>query len=221
MARGDQIYCDREFLNLQGVYEHHGIDCGDGTVIHYRKSSETIERTSMGIFSDGNKIYLCSYGTSFTPDVVLRRATSRLREQQYNLLFNNCEHFATWCKTGVSESKQLRDILPVLSTMNPEELDAPIREALEDATPAKGQKLLNQAIAQIEVTWNSIQPDYKRNLKEAQDWQKVAVKALQKNREDIARAALKKKLNYQKQADAQKNQLEQLATMTQTLLQNS
>jgi len=221
MARGDQIYCDREFLNLQGIYEHHGIDCGDGTVIHYRKSSETIERTSMGIFSDGHKIYLRSYTTSFTPDVVIRRAISRLGEQQYNLLFSNCEHLATWCKTGISESSQVQDILPVLRTMNPEELAAPIQEALEETTPETSQKLLNQAIAQIKVTWNSIQPDYKRNLKEAQDWQKVALKALQKNREDLAKAALKKKLNYQKQAEAQKEQLEQLAAMTQTLLQNS
>ena len=221
MARGDQIYCDREFLNLQGVYEHHGIDCGDGTVIHYRKGSETIERTSFDIFSGGNKIYVCSYPTSFTSDVVFRRAMSRLGEQEYNLLFNNCEHFATWCKTGVSESKQVRDLLPVLSTMNPDELAAPIREALRGTTTVNGQKLLNQAIAQIEVTWNSIQPDYKRNLKEAEDWQKVARQALQKNREDLARAALKKKLSYQKQADAQKDQLTQLATMTQTLLQNN
>lgn len=221
MARGDQIYSDREFLNLQGIYEHHGIDCGDGTVIHYRKGSETIERTSMAIFSDGNKIYIRTYPTYFTPDVVLRRATSRLGEHEYNLLFNNCEHFATWCKTGVSESKQVRDILPVLSTMNPEELATPIREALGTTTTANSQKLLNQAIAQIEVTWNSIQPDYKHNLKEVEDWQKVALQALQKNREDLARVAIKKKLSYQKQANAQKDQLTQLATMTQTLLQNN
>lgn len=46
MARGDQIYAYRELLNLQGVYAHHGIDCGDGSVIHYRKPSEIVERTS-------------------------------------------------------------------------------------------------------------------------------------------------------------------------------
>ncbi|TRU83670.1 MAG: NC domain-containing protein, partial [Microcystis novacekii Mn_MB_F_20050700_S1D] len=44
MARGDQIYAYRELLNLQGVYAHHGIDCGDGSVIHYRKPSEIVER---------------------------------------------------------------------------------------------------------------------------------------------------------------------------------
>lgn len=220
MARGDQIYGEREFLSLQGVYEHHGIDCGDGTVIHYRKGKEIIERTSMQVFSEGRKIHLRTYATSFTPEVVVRRAMSRLGEQKYNLLFNNCEHFATWCKTGVSESKQVRDLLPVLSTMDPEEMAAPIREALGSTSPTNAQFLLKQAIAQIEVTWNSIQPDYKRNLKDAQDWQKVALQALQKNREDLARAALKKKLTHQKQADRQKAQLEQLAAMTQTLLKD-
>jgi len=230
MARGDQIYCDREFLSLQGVYEHHGLDCGDGTVIHYRKLSETIERTSLKIFtgenrkgenrSIGNKIYERSYATSFTPEVVMRRATSRLGEKNYNLLFNNCEHFATWCKTGVSESSQVQDILPVLSTMNPDELATPIREALRGNPPENSQVLLDRAIAQIKVTWNSLQPDYKHNLKEAQEWQQVAAQALKKNREDLARSALQKKLSFQKQANAQKAQLEQLATMTQTLLQN-
>ena len=220
MARGDQIYVEREFLNLQGVYEHHGIDCGDGTVIHYRKGNEIIERTSIAIFSGGQKIYLRNYPSSFIPDVVIRRATSRLGEQKYNLLFNNCEHFTTWCKTGVSESRQVRDLLPVLSTMDPAELGEPIREALEGNSQENSQLLLDQAIAQIRVTWNNLQPDYKRNLKESEEWQQVALKALKKNREDLARAALKKKLNYQKQANAQKDQLEQLATMTQTLLKN-
>ena len=40
MARGDQIYVMRPLINMDGVYEHHGIDCGDGTVIHYYKGGE-------------------------------------------------------------------------------------------------------------------------------------------------------------------------------------
>ena len=54
MARGEQIYTIREFLNIDGVYEHHGIDYGDGTVIHYRKGTETIERTSKAYFTDAS-----------------------------------------------------------------------------------------------------------------------------------------------------------------------
>jgi hypothetical protein len=35
----------------------------------------------------------------------------RLGEQNYNLLFNNCEHFAHWCKTGRHRSAQVEDWL--------------------------------------------------------------------------------------------------------------
>ncbi|MFQ9674660.1 MAG: lecithin retinol acyltransferase family protein [Clostridium paraputrificum] len=37
----------------------------------------------------------------------VKRALSRIGERRYNLFTNNCEHFATWCKTGVSYSKQI------------------------------------------------------------------------------------------------------------------
>ncbi|MCR5102400.1 MAG: lecithin retinol acyltransferase family protein, partial [Butyrivibrio sp.] len=37
----------------------------------------------------------------------IRRAKSRLGESNYSIVSNNCEHFAMWCKTGVSESSQV------------------------------------------------------------------------------------------------------------------
>ena len=36
---------------------------------------------------------------------------SRIGEQNYNLLFNNCEHFATWCKTGRHHSAQVNSVI--------------------------------------------------------------------------------------------------------------
>ena len=36
----------------------------------------------------------------------VRRAESKLGETGYSLLFNNCEHFAMWCKTGSAECNQ-------------------------------------------------------------------------------------------------------------------
>ena len=38
---------------------------------------------------------------------VVERAKSRLGEGNYDLISNNCEHFAIWCKTGISHSKQI------------------------------------------------------------------------------------------------------------------
>ena len=40
----------------------------------------------------------------------VERAKSRIGETQYNLAFNNCEHFALWCKTGLKESSQVEDL---------------------------------------------------------------------------------------------------------------
>ncbi len=47
----------------------------------------------------------------FSPEKTIARARSRLGESEYNLVVNNCEHFAIWCKTGISESHQIEDIL--------------------------------------------------------------------------------------------------------------
>ncbi|MGM0369520.1 MAG: lecithin retinol acyltransferase family protein [Bacillota bacterium] len=41
----------------------------------------------------------------------VERAKSRLGEKDYNLVVNNCEHFAIWCKTGISESYQIKKML--------------------------------------------------------------------------------------------------------------
>ena len=47
----------------------------------------------------------------YTPEETVARARSRLGETSYNLFTNNCEHFAIWCKTGVSESLQVSGML--------------------------------------------------------------------------------------------------------------
>ena len=49
----------------------------------------------------------------YTPEETVDRAISRLVEQEYNLAFNNCEHFAIWCKTGISKSYQVDGLLKV------------------------------------------------------------------------------------------------------------
>ena len=38
--------------------------------------------------------------------------------QKYNLVFNNCEHFAIWCKTGIHESKQVENVIRFITGMS-------------------------------------------------------------------------------------------------------
>ena len=54
------------------------------------------------VFPKGKKM------TIYSPEETVKRAKSRLGEDRYNLVMNNCEHFAIWCKTGILESYQVK-----------------------------------------------------------------------------------------------------------------
>ena len=220
MAKGDRIYVYRNLWELDGLYQHHGIDCGDGTVIHYRKPSETIERTSLATFSRGNPVYIAEYsdGFSYIPDVVVDRAESRIGEQEYNLIANNCEHFAHWCKTGISHSKQLNNYLPTVSNLDISKLYEPLQQAIRGKDSRNTAKLTAEALADIKSVWNQVQPNYQAAIAEVQTWSQVAKQALQQGREDLARAAIAKKLSYEKQARKYETELAELAEMTENLV---
>ena len=47
----------------------------------------------------------------YSKDETVERAKSKLGEERYNLMVNNCEHFAIWCKTNVAESYQIEFII--------------------------------------------------------------------------------------------------------------
>ncbi len=222
MAFADQLYVWRQFAKKNEVYQHHAIDVGDGSVIHYRKPSEIIECTSWETFSRGDKVYVRQYpkGFSFMPDVVIKRAMSRIGENKYNLLFNNCEHFATWCKTGISESKQVIDFLPAINKLDTYGLFNPLKKAFQAVDNKQMNNIIDDALNQIRVVWDNIQPQYHDAIEQMNTWQKVAFKALQNNREDLAREALKRKKKYEKKARELEKELEKLAFMTENLLKN-
>lgn len=97
---------------------HHGIDCGDGTVVHYAgepgqeksKRFAVIRRTTLDEFQQGEELplHVVQYAEEdvYEPEEVVRRACGKLGKREYHLLKSNCEHFARWCKTGESSSAQ-------------------------------------------------------------------------------------------------------------------
>ena len=101
----------------RSLYYHHGIYCGHGEVIHYFVSngSGVVVRHSLSNFARGGEIEVLKYSI-FPPEKVIKRAESRLREKRYNLLFNNCEHFAYWCKAGESKSPQIEIAFNIVNT---------------------------------------------------------------------------------------------------------
>ncbi len=110
MARGDHL---RVWRN---GYWHHGIDCGDGTVIHYtgelfNSVNAAVRRTPMDQFAKGSKVRRVKTQAAYDADGIIARAESRLEEARYSAIHNNCEHFAHWCATGTGESKQVRRVI--------------------------------------------------------------------------------------------------------------
>ncbi len=106
MSPGDHLQVPRQ----HGLFNHHGIDLGDGTVAHYLEGREIL-KSSIQEFCAGENYSVVIHKNASTKDLTLSRANSRIGEQNYNLLFNNCEHFANWCKTGTHRSNQIEDLI--------------------------------------------------------------------------------------------------------------
>lgn len=106
MAYGDHVYVDR------GSYSHHGIDMGDGRVIHFastngKKSAAVIRWASIDEFAGTGRVQVRAYGVRFHPKETAMRAESMVGQSGYDFFANNCEHFATWCATGEHSSAQV------------------------------------------------------------------------------------------------------------------
>lgn len=113
--RGDHLKVRR----LGGIYTHHGIYVGGGQVIHYtgeplRRREAEIKRASLEEFAKGGTVVQVPRPpNAFRSSTIVVRAESKLGEQKYRLLYNNCEHFATWCQTGQRRSEQADRVLSV------------------------------------------------------------------------------------------------------------
>jgi cell wall-associated NlpC family hydrolase len=115
--KGDVILTDRVF------YQHYGIYAGNGRVIHYAAKNGDfggdirVRETNLEKFAKEGKCKPAFGGANFigakrfSREEVVSRARSRVGEENYNLVFNNCEHFALWCKYGTSKSVQVEKAL--------------------------------------------------------------------------------------------------------------
>jgi hypothetical protein len=102
-------------------YMHHGIYVGRGMVVHYAGLSRflhsgPIEEVTMARFSLGRAVRIIAYSEpKYSPQEIVLRARSRLGENKYQVLRNNCEHFCNWCVSGRSRSAQVER--PLASTL--------------------------------------------------------------------------------------------------------
>jgi hypothetical protein len=178
MAAADHLQVPRQ----HGLFNHHGIDLGDGTVAHYLEG-RAILRSPLTEFSRGETVATVSYDPAdiSPPGVTLRRAMGRLGEQNYNLLFNNCEHFAHWCKTGRHRSAQVEGWLHsgslgalMLGQYVPAALIAGVRMllrqglSLDSEQLEKGRTLALQSLEQLDGLRMKLQQKLEAELARAE-----------------------------------------------------
>ena len=98
-------------------YTHHGIYLGKNKVIHYSGLAAglragPVEVTDLIVFSQGKRTYVQQHESrKFSHRQTIKRARSRLSEDKYNLLLNNCEHFINWCIYGKASSPQVTNVV--------------------------------------------------------------------------------------------------------------
>ena len=68
-------------------------------------------------FAQNCPVRVIKFSGGYSPEETVERACSRLGEKGYNLITNNCDHFATWCKTGKRISILVEGINAVLEMM--------------------------------------------------------------------------------------------------------
>ena len=132
LTKGDHIKFKR------GIYYHHAVvvdvyvDTNSYKVIHFtgEKRSDTPAEIKEEIlkFKIGEIIRIRYRYGRLSKRITVKRAYDLLNIQEtstraiiFNILVNNCEHFATWCITGEAKSVQvnkgLAPIAPIISSI--------------------------------------------------------------------------------------------------------
>ena len=121
---GDIVFCQRSNFFFGDVYQHYGVYVGYHKIIHYIKGDSPLDgriaETSIEKFCDGDTLYIAEddsllsifqdadvAASFYGPRKTVQRARSMIGKGDYSLFNHNCEHFAIWCKTGLTESTQL------------------------------------------------------------------------------------------------------------------
>jgi len=100
-------------VTVRRGYTHHGIYIGEGRVVHYSGLSRgwkygPVEAVSVDTFAHGRPVWVRPhFNPRFDYRQVIERARSRLGENRYQMLSNNCEHFCEWCFQGENRSRQV------------------------------------------------------------------------------------------------------------------
>lgn len=115
--KGDHIRVQR----MNGLYAHHGVYVSDSEVIHFTGTDDDsildwdkpeVISTDLATFLKGGILEVKEYTDEefadlYSPEQIVVYARACLGDKGYNLIFNNCEHFANVCTLGRFRSNQV------------------------------------------------------------------------------------------------------------------
>jgi hypothetical protein len=116
-TRGSEPPLGAHLVTPRRGYWHHGIYVGEGRVVHYAGFDQSrrrgpVEEVSLARFAAGQQIWVKpDLRSKYAGLEAARRARSRIGENHYRLLTNNCEHFCMWCLHGEHRSEQVEALL--------------------------------------------------------------------------------------------------------------
>ncbi|MDX1708431.1 MAG: lecithin retinol acyltransferase family protein [Desulfobacterales bacterium] len=118
LIAGDHIYVKRKGY----FYSHHGIYAGNGRVLHFRgavqeKKDPTVILSDVDTFLKNGRLQRRTYKQRLPHAQSVKIARAHLAQKGYSLVFNNCEHFATYCATGKKKSPQVSKIIGGMATL--------------------------------------------------------------------------------------------------------
>ena len=117
LAANEEPPLGAHLITPRFAYAHHGVYVGAGTVVHYAAFAShwrrgPVEEVSLSRFAHGHPVWVRPAGAdALRCEEIVRRARSRLGENRYRLLSNNCEHFTEWCVHGEHRSPQAERLL--------------------------------------------------------------------------------------------------------------
>ncbi len=121
--KGDHIRVSR------GIYYHHGIYIGDDRVIQFGSPTNELDpntaevlESSLSDFLKGGTLEVATYNDEElkkirTADEIVAYAKSKLGTKGYNIISNNCEHFANECVFGEKKSEQVDNIMGIFASL--------------------------------------------------------------------------------------------------------
>ncbi|HEY2404318.1 MAG TPA: lecithin retinol acyltransferase family protein, partial [Steroidobacteraceae bacterium] len=106
VENGEEPQLGAQIISPRRGYLHHGIYIGNGRVVHYAGLAYglfrgPVEETSLAQFARGQSVWMrWRRHAAFDRTEIVLRALSRVGEDRYQILHNNCEHFCEWCIHG-------------------------------------------------------------------------------------------------------------------------